>query len=66
MAGLKKNMLISISTALLGVVVLFALDNQILKALQILLSAACLCAPDRFLKSSQAPITCPTQLQGWS
>ena len=29
MAGLKKNLLISISTALLGVVVLFAFDNQI-------------------------------------
>ena len=29
MAGLKKNLLISISTALLGVVVLFAFDTQI-------------------------------------
>lgn len=50
MAGLKKNLLISISTALLGVVVLFAFDTQIWISIKNLIPPDFICIPKSLTK----------------
>jgi len=50
MAGLKKNLLISISTALLGVVVLFAFDTQIWISIKNLIPPDFICIPKALTK----------------